>query len=371
MTSTPFIVMIKPVSFLCNMRCDYCYYLKDQKAEIMNYQILEETIKQISESTVGNVISFQWHGGEPLLAGIEFYQKAVELEKKYCPKGKYIWNNIQTNGTLINEQWAKFFKENNFDIGVSIDGSETTHNKHRHMSDGKDSYQLIKDNIELLKSYDIKPDLLCTVNNDVALHPLETYNSLKQFNTGWIQFIPIVNQNRLVSSYNVEAKQYGNFLNTIFDVWCKNDIGKLDIQLFSETSLKMATGVSQVCWLQKKCGNVLVVEADGNIYSCDHFVNEENLLGNIITDSLNQCAHSEKQQKFAKKKYTALSEKCHTCPYLYYCQGGCLKDRKNNQSLLCDGLQTYYSHALPIIKQMIELSRQGYNAEQIKEFLQK
>ncbi len=371
---TPFVVMIKPVGSCCNLSCEYCYYSKDkQPLSIMSDTILEETIKQTIEATSGDVVSFTWHGGEPTLAGIDFYKKVVILQKKYLPEGVKVWNNLQTNGTLIDENWAKFLKEEHFDVGISIDGTEWVHNEYRKDHSDFSTYRKVVKAVQILQKHGIQPDLLCTVNSSTAKNPIAVYRSLRDFNTGWIQFIPIVrwiNENE-VSEDSVGSKEYGEFLIQVFDEWITHDIGKTEVQLFAEMASVLHGQSSHVCWMAPVCGQVLVIEKDGSVYSCDHFVNNSYCLGNLKDVHLSKFVDSNSQKEFGLLK-NKISDKCLKCPWLQLCNGGCPKDRykMNNEAYinlnyLCAGLELFYSHAEPLILKVSKMLNKQISLKEI------
>ena len=375
-----FVVMVKPVGSLCNMQCDYCYYLNADNGSApphMSDEILETYIRSYMNAVSGKVISFTWHGGEPTLAGLDFFKKAVSLQKKYLPAGKECWNNLQTNGLYLDDAWCRFLKENRFDVGVSIDGTRFIHDMYRHDTGGKPTYQRVADTVMRLKKHGIMPDLLCTVTSDTAANGKAVYEALRRFNTGWIQFIPIVRRvDGSVTEDSVTPQLYGRFLKDVFRAWASHDMGKTNVQLFAETALVLAGGTPDVCWLAETCGTVLIVERDGNVYSCDHFVDRHHLIGRIPEDDLGALAASEVQRSFGNAKKDTLVRQCRECPYLKFCGGGCLKDRfgsadDGEQGLyyLCDGLRQYYDYAVPLLKQSMELSSQSYSSAEIMRIL--
>lgn len=328
---------------------------------------MEEVIRNYFASTPGPIVSFIWHGGEPMLRGLSFYRKAVELQKKYLPEGWQCWNNLQTNGLLINEEWADFLKRENFDVGISIDGTKVNHDYYRIDAKGNVTYERIAENIKLLQKYGIQPDLLCTVNDETSQSPYEVYESLRKLNTGWMQFIPVVNKDEKgnVVGQSVDSEQYGQFLKTIFNQWLFNDLGKTNVQLFAEMLNVYAGGYQTVCWLLPECGKVLVVESDGKVYSCDHFVNEDNCLGNLRETSFGDMMNSEHQISFGRNK-SSLTEKCHNCRYLKICNGGCPKDRnENDENYLCKGMLELYTYADDYLNETVRMLRQGKKTDAI------
>ena len=372
-----FVLMVKPVGSSCNLRCGYCYYL--DTAEVndkelrprMSDEVLEALIRQYIEAGPGPVVSFTWHGGEPVLAGLEFYRTAVKLQAKYLPEGWSCWNSLQTNGTLLDDEWCVFLKENNFDVGLSLDGERWLHDKYRKDAAGNGTFDKVHAAAGLLQSYGIQPDLLCTVTAAAAKEPLSVYKSLRSLGTGWIQFIPIVRRTPEggVSADTVSGEAYGRFLCEIFDEWILRDIGRTNVQIFAETALMLSGGSTSLCSMSLVCGRALVAEQDGDIYSCDHFVTPEHRIGNIADTDLRQLADSGMQEYFGMKKLKQLQLKCLECSYLQLCGGGCPKDRfssdiHGNEDLnyLCDGLFSFFERAQDPLQQLAAMRKSGLSA---------
>ncbi len=358
------------------MRCSYCYYLENEVSarSVMKEETLRELIQNYIASREGKAVSFVWHGGEPTLAGIPFFQKAVSYQKEFLSEGQQCWNNLQTNGYALNEEWCRFLKENRFDVGVSLDGTKLIHDKNRRDAKGNPTYNTIVKNIRMLEQYGIRPDLLCTVNSESVTRPLEVYRTLRDLNTGWIQFIPVVNHigNGEVSADSVSAEEYGEFLTEIFKRWITEDLGKVNVQLFVEL-LQHACGYPvSLCTLQKRCGNVLAVEADGSVYSCDHFVRKENYLGNVHT-SLSEMISSPLQEEFGLRKQEGLPKECVLCDFVSFCNGGCLKDRilSDRRYYLCAGMKQFLSSANPYLKAFVTLEKQQATQKKIMEQMRK
>lgn len=377
-----FVMMVKPVGSLCNMRCDYCYYLdtayEDGRSSfLMTDDMLELFIRKYIEASVGPVVSFTWHGGEPAACGIDFYEKVVKLQEKYLPEGFHAVNNLQTNGTLLDDAFCRFLAEHHFDVGLSIDGTRTVHDKVRHMADGSPSYDRSCAAIKRLLSYGIRPDLLCTVHKGTLPYAKAVYQALRDFGTGWIQFIPIVNQEEGgISADSITPEEYGEFLKDVFSAWFYHDLGKVNVQLFAETAKVLSGGSASVCTLAPTCGTVLVAEHDGSIYSCDHFVDQDHRLGNIAQDDLISLLQSPDQQAFGRSKEESLTAECRRCPYLSLCRGGCLKDRfalssdgQSGHYYLCAGLKSFYDYAVPRLKEAMNLSSQHVPASRITDLL--
>lgn len=380
----PFVAMAKPVGSRCNMRCAYCYYLdkgkysSHKKQSKMSSALLEKLISQTIEASPGPVVSFVWHGGEPTIAGIEFYEKAVKLQKKYLPEGWQAWNNLQTNGLLINKKWCAFLKENHFDVGLSIDGSELVHDANRRDLGGKTTYEKIRANLELLKVNGIQPDILCTVNRATLADVQGVFDAIEKMNCPWVQFIPIVVRfpDGSFAPESITPEEYGKFLCEIFDLWTRRGLGKFDIQLFAEMARIMAGGRASVCTMAPECGRVPIIEEDGAVYSCDHFVDPEHRLGTMEEQSLSELLNSSRQISFGKNKKDSLTAYCRKCPWYKFCGGGCPKDRfalspdgEEGQYYLCGGLEMLFAHAVPILEGIMDMSRKGMSPKEIMEKL--
>ncbi len=370
--------MAKPIGSSCNMMCDYCYYrIVDKKPAMMSDETLELFIHKYIDESPGPIVQFFWHGGEPTLAGIPFYQKALALQKKYLPTGWQIWNNIQTNGLALTDTWCAFLAENNFDVGLSIDGDQESHNFYRHDLDGIDTYQKIVSNIKLLQSYHVQPDLLCTINAHNVKKPLAVYHALKSLNTGWIQFIPIIeiDEQGKLTKESISTSDYGTFLSTIFDEWIVNDLGKVQIQSFADMELVYNQKPPTVCQTSKTCGNVLVIENDGSLYACDHFVSDDYFLGNIQHVGLQEILRSTFQTDFGQLK-AELPELCNSCRWLKYCYGGCPKNRLKHDDKekiyhLCEGKRAFFRHIDKPFNRYMILRNKGFESDKIMNEIKK
>lgn len=373
--SKPMYIMLKPAGSLCNMRCQYCYYLekgqmyKEDKNRVISDSMLETFIKNYIESQTLPQVLFTWHGGETLMRPVSFYKRALELQRYYAG-GRQIDNCIQTNGTLITEEWCKFFKENNFLVGVSIDGPQEFHDEYRKTASGGPSFQKVMKGIQLLNKYGVEWNALAVVNDFNADYPLDFYHFFKEIGCHFIQFTPIVE--RKVSrpdgltlapgmeeggellDFSVTPEQWGNFLCEIFDEWVRNDVGDYYIQLFDATLANWVGQVPGVCTMAEECGHAGVMEYNGDVYSCDHFVFPEYKLGNLGERSLYELMNSEKQKEFAKNKKKRLPQQCLECEFLFACHGECpknrfVKDEYGNPGLnyLCKGYKMFFDHVAP------------------------
>lgn len=379
----PFVVMAKPVGARCNLACSYCYYREtgrysapaERPPARMTDEVLEAFIRQYIEGSPGPVVPFTWHGGEPTLAGLDFYLRAFELQKAYLPPGWQVWNNLQTNGLLLDDEWCAFLAQARFDVGLSIDGTAALHDAYRRDRGGGGSYARAAAAIRRLQAHGIRPDLLCTVTSDAARAPLAVYRALRAFDTGWVQFIPIVRRlpdGSGVTEDSVTPEGYGKFLCAVFDEWVRNDLGRVDVQLFAETARVWAGGAAGLCWMAPTCGRALIVEQDGGVYSCDHFVDAAHRIGDIATSTLRALADSAEQRRFGDSKRDALTAQCRACPWLPVCGGGCLKDRfavaddgEPGLYYLCGGLRRFFAHAHGPLLRAMELSRQGKSPQAV------
>lgn len=379
-TAEPFAVMAKPVGPLCNLECSYCYYLETDRYQKSSHEfrmtapMLERYISQYIAASPGPVVPFTWHGGEPTLAGLEFYRLAVELQKRYLPEGWSCWNNLQTNGILLDDAWCSFLAEAHFDVGLSIDGTPRLHDQYRKDHGGRGTYERVAAAVRRLQTHGIQPDLLCTVTSAAAKEPIEIYRALRDLNTGWIQFIPIVRRTAdgKVTPEAVTSEGYGNFLCTIFDEWISRDLGRLDIQLFAEMGMVGSGGTASLCWMAPTCGRVLIVEQDGGVYACDHFVTPDHRIGDIETSTLSTLVDLPVQRRFGNDKRDLLPARCRACSWLTLCNGGCPKDRfvltENNEpclNYLCAGLRQFFAHAEKPLKQVMRLRERGLTPDAI------
>ncbi|MDD4777475.1 MAG: anaerobic sulfatase-maturation protein [Fermentimonas sp.] len=377
----PLYVMLKPVGSKCNLDCDYCYYLEKEnlykkKNQVMSEELLERFVKQYIDSQTMPDIMFTWHGGETLMRPLSFYKKAVELQKKYA-NGRNIDNSIQTNGTLLNDEWCKFFKENNFLVGISIDGPQDFHDEYRRDKMGRPSFHRVIKGIELLKKHGVEFNCMAVVNDYNVDYPLEFYRFFKEIGCQYIQFTPIVERIRNSNSndnisllklatakeadheadlapYTVPADKWGDFLCAIFDEWVKEDVGKIFIQIFDSTLANWVGENPGVCTMAKTCGHAGVMEFNGDVYSCDHFVFPEYRLGNIYNETLTSMMYSDVQQAFGNDKFDKLPQQCRECDVLFACYGECpknrfIKDKYGNKGLnyLCKGYYKFFKHVMP------------------------
>ncbi len=392
----PLYVMTKPVSSMCNLSCRYCYYL--EKANLyrnedkagrftMSENLLERFIRDYIESQTMPQVLFSWHGGEALMRPLSFYKRVVELQKRYA-RGVQIDNSIQTNGTLLTDEWCEFFRENGWLVGVSIDGPQEFHDEYRRNKMGQPSFRKVMQGINLLNKHGVEWNALAVVNDFNADYPLDFYNFFKEIDCRYIQFTPIVerlyphkdgrhlaspmdNGKVPLADFSVSPEQWGEFLVTLFDEWVKEDVGKYFIQLFDATLANWVGQQPGVCTMARTCGHAGVMEYNGDVYSCDHFVFPEYKLGNIRTHTLVEMMYGERQQQFGMDKYAKLPAQCKNCEFLFACNGECPKNRfaftadgESGLNYLCSGYKRYFRHVAPymdFMKQELEAGRPPAN----------
>lgn len=371
----PLYVMLKPAGALCNLRCKYCYYLEkgqlypNQQNHVMSDALLEKFVKEYIESQTSPNVLFAWHGGEALLRPISFYEKALRWQRVYA-RGRRIDNCIQTNATLLTPEWCQFFKDHAFLVGVSIDGPKIFHDRYRRTANDQPTYDNVMEGIHMLNQYGVEWNALAVVNDCNVDHPLEFYHFFKEMGCRYLQFTPIVERKvqrvdglTLASGmqedgelldFSVTPEQWGSFLCDIFDEWVRNDVGKYFIQIFDATLANWIGETPGICTLAAECGNAGVMEYNGDVYSCDHFVYPEHLLGNLHDKTMTEMMYSSKQQEFARMKRRMLPRQCQECEFEFACHGECpknrfVRDRYGNPYLnyLCKGYHTFFAHAAP------------------------
>jgi len=362
-----FQIFVKPAGSDCNLRCSYCYYLGKNALysgtglHRMTYEILEKYIVQHIEASTDKVIMFSWHGGEPTMAGLDFFRKAVRLQKKYLPEGYKIINGIQTNGTLLDDTWCRFLFDENFLVGISIDGPQEFHDRYRLTGAGGSTFSRVMQGYELLKKYRITSEILCVLNSYNTGYPLQLYNFFKGLDAEFMTFLPLVEQQpdagSEVSSASVDPVVYGNFLMKVFDEWIAKDVGKIRIQIFEEAARTAFRQEHTLCIFKVTCGGVPVVEHNGDFYSCDHYVNRQHLIGNIKHKSLAELLDSPEQRAFGEAKSSKLPAYCRECDVLEMCNGECPKNRfihtpdgEPGLNYLCPGYKLFFNHCRPFIE---------------------
>lgn len=392
-----FQLMAKPSGSVCNIDCSYCFYLEkehlypERKSRWkMDEQTLENYIRQNIQAQHADVVDIVWQGGEPTMLGIDFFRKALEIQDKYKGK-KQINNYIQTNGINLDDEWARFLKQNNFLVGFSIDGDRISNDSHRVTRSGQSTFDSVLKGLGYLKKHKVVFNTLTVVNSENVKRPLDVYNFLKRIGSRYMQFIPLVereanqpDENGLtliqpdfsgqcsVTDWSAPAKAYGRFLNTIFDHWIQNDIGSVFVMNFEQTMTKMI-GQASGCVINETCGRNLVIESNGDVYSCDHFVYPENKLGNINQTDILDLVNLTKNVEFGQNKLTNLSTDCANCIVKSVCNGGCPKHRFNissdgkpNKNYFCEGYFTHLSHSLPIMHKTLKMLHEKSSYKNIK-----
>lgn len=385
-----FNLMLKPAGSLCNLDCSYCYYL--DKSEIyggreprMSVEQLERYVKTYLEACEVPEVTFNWHGGEPLVLGLDFYRKALEFEKKYAGD-KIVHNTIQTNGTLITDEWARFLAEERFLVGVSIDGPRDVHDRYRRDKGGAPTFDRVIEGIRKMYAHGVEYNLMATISSAGEGRGLEVYQFLKGLGSRFIQFSPVVEHviypmkngrpvkslrphivdpsepGSMLAPWSVSAVGFGRFLCDIFDYWVKNDVGRVFVNFFDCTLANWCGAMPGTCSFAETCGGNAVVEHNGDVYCCDHFVYPKYRLGNIFDDSLSAMMSSPVQVKFGIDKRNSLPRKCLRCEWFQQCHGGCPKHRFNftdsgqsGLNALCEGYQRFFSHSAPAMRRMKEL----------------
>lgn len=364
-----FQVFAKPAGPTCNLSCTYCYYLdKDRlfpKGRTLHMPeiILEEYIVQHIEASAEPVIRFSWHGGEPTVLGLEYFRKIVKIQHEHRPLGKHIVNGVQTNGTLLNEDWCRFFSDEGFSVGLSLDGPKEMHDRHRLTKGGKPTFDRTIRGYELLHRHQVPTDILCVVNADNARYPLEVYRFIKKLGAVYVSFLPMVERKAEadggVGSLTVTPEAWGTFLCEIFDEWVDRDIGKIKVQIFEEAARTAFGQEHSLCIFRPVCGDIPVIEHNGDFYSCDHFVDEKHRIGNIIETPLGKLLESAEQRAFGKAKWDSLPRYCLECQVRDMCHGECPKNRffrttdgEEGLNFLCAGYKRFFSHCKPFVEEV-------------------
>lgn len=384
-----FHLMAKPSSFHCNIKCEYCFYLEKEKLfpqrqqqpykkQYMSDRVLENYVRQYIAANQQQDVIFAWQGGEPTLLGVNFYRKAVELQKKYA-NGKSIFNSFQTNGIMLNHEWCQFFAENQFLIGISIDGLETAHNAYRVFNNNAPTFEKVHKAMNLLIEHHVEFNTLTVVNDKNWHLGTETYLALKSLGSQYMQFIPIVEplpgKDGEVSAFSVPPHGYGQFLLDIFNHWATTDVGDIFINEFDALLGQWMGYPSNSCIHTQHCGNAMIIEANGDIYACDHFVYPQYFIGNLLSQSLSDIVKQEKQYQFGQDKEDTLTSICRRCDVRYFCHGGCPKDRiiakegeLHRHNYLCASYQLFYRGTTSIMEKMQKALRTGYQASEWQRF---
>lgn len=378
--------MAKPPGPVCNLDCGYCYYLGKRALFPgrgllrMDERVLDSYVRSFIEASPGPLVHFVWHGGEPTLLGIDFYRRALELQRRYLPAGWTCVNNLQTNGVLLDDPWCRFLAEHGFRVGLSIDGPAPLHDAFRPDKGGRPTHDRVMRGLRLLREHRVEPDVLCTLNALTAASPTEVYRFFLDAGVRWLQFLPVVQRitEGGVSERSVTPEAFGAFLCTVFDEWVRHDIGRIAVQNFVECLLVWSGRPATLCIMSETCGRVLAMEHDGSVYSCDHFVDREHRLGNVLSDGLAALVDGPEQVAFGSAKRDRLPRQCRECAVLPVCNGGCPKDRfatagdgEGGLSYLCAGYRRFYEHVAPYMARMTVLARAGRPVAAISEELRR
>ena len=373
--SRDFQVLAKPIGSICNLDCHYCYYLEKEhlypegETFPMPKEILEEYIVQHIDASLESVIRFSWHGGEPTVLSLDYLREIVALQHKHKPPDRRIVNGIQTNGTLLDEGWCRFLAAENFAVGLSLDGPREMHDKFRVTKDGKPTHEQTMRGFKLLQKHGVYADILCVVNAHNVRFPLKVYRFFKQIDAQYISFLPMVepqpDAKDGVSSISVSAEAWGAFLCTVFDEWIEQDIGRVKVQIFEEAARTSLNHEHSLCIFRPTCGDIPVVEHNGDFYSCDHFVDVEHRLGNIVETPLVELLESSAQRAFGEAKLETLPRYCQECGVRSMCNGECPKNRflktpdgELGLNYLCAGYKRFFTHCQPFVSEVAALWRQ-------------
>jgi uncharacterized protein len=383
-----FHVMAKPAGSRCNLNCAYCFYLKKNQLYPnsnlkMSEELMEKYIRQTIQAHNSPSVTIAWQGGEPTLMGLDFFRRSIEVIKQVARPDMVVENTLQTNGFLIDAEWCRFFRDNNFLVGISLDGPKKMHDAYRHDKAGQSVFEQVIRSVRLMQKYNVEFNILCTVNSGNSQHPLEVYRFFRdELKTPYLQFIPIVERDNptgnqegtSITERSVNPKQYGRFLIEIFDEWVAHDVGEMFVQFFDGVLASYVRGYSSLCVLSPKCGEGVALEHNGDVYSCDHFVEPKYLLGNIQKTPLADLVFSPQQRAFGNSKWKTLPVFCRECEFLFTCYGECPKNRvlktldgEDGLNWLCEGLKAFFVHTKEPMQKMAALLLRGEPASAIME----
>jgi len=377
---TSFHLLVKPTGAVCNLNCQYCFFLSKEALYPgskfrMTDEVLDAYVRQYLEAQDGAEITIAWQGGEPTLMGLDFFRRSVELVQKYQKPGTTIQHTIQTNGTKINDEWAAFFRENNFLVGISFDGPPDLHNAYRVDKGGRGTFKSVRRGYNYLKKHNVDTNILCTVHAANADYPVKVYRYFRdELGADFVQFIAIVERDNEtgyqegddVTDRSVGAEQYGKFLIGVFDEWVRRDVGRVFVQIFDSALAAWVGAPPAVCVFSPTCGFALALEHTGDVYSCDHFVEPDYNLGNILETPMVDLVASAKQRKFGMDKLDTLPQYCRDCHVRFVCHGGCPKNRfietpdgETGLNYLCAGYKAFFTHVNRPMQMMASLLRQN------------
>jgi uncharacterized protein len=375
-----FNVMVKPRGAVCNLDCRYCYYLrKEQLYPDGDFRMDDDVLEAFTRQYIGAQqvpeVTFAWQGGEPLVAGLDFFERALQFQRKYSRPGMIIRNVVQTNGVLLDDEWCRFLKKHDFLVGISIDGPHEMHDTYRVDKGGRPTLDWVMEGVEFLHKHNVDFNTLTCVHAANADYPLEVYRFLRdKVETHFMQFIPIVlrdnetgfQEGTALTPHSVTGKQYGSFLKTIFDEWVRRDVGTVFVQIFDVALAAWAGEKPGLCVFDETCGTAMVLEHNGDLYSCDHFVEPRYYLGNILSQDLTELVKSEQQVSFSYAKRDTLPEYCRECSVKFICNGGCPKNRvlstpdgEPGLNYLCEGYRDLFGHVGPTMQYMVRELQEG------------
>ena len=382
-----FNIMLKPAGSLCNLDCEYCYYLGKEslyggREPRMTEGMLETAVREYIQANDVPEVTFNWHGGEPLVLGLDFYRKALLFERKYG-EGRKIFNTIQTNGTLIDAEWARFFARNDFLVGLSLDGPADVHDRFRRDKGGRPTFDRVMRGVGLLRDHGVSFNTMSAVNKASEGRGVEIYEFLRAAGSRYMQFMPVLEhvkgsaagrphivppdeEGAETAPWSVDGMAFGRLMNDIFDVWVKRDVGETFVVEFDSVLANYCGIQPGMCIFDRTCGGCSVIEHNGDLYPCDHFVYPEYLVGNIGNDDLRAMMASEKQVRFGIDKHSSLPRKCRRCRWLSICNGECPKHRfdftddgEAGLNALCDGYRLFFGHTAPYMEYMRDLLAKG------------
>ena len=381
-----FHVMAKPTGSRCNLNCDYCFFLKKKylypESNLrMSDEVMASYVRQTIEAHNAPTVTIAWQGGEPTLMGIDFFRRSIDVIKKTARPGINVEKTLQTNGILIDEEWCKFLHDNHFLVGLSIDGPRHLHDAYRRDKNGNSVFDKVVNAARLMQKYTVEFNILCTINAKNSLRPLEVYRFFRDtLKTPYLQFIPIVERKNdtgnqegdELTERSVQPRQYGKFLIEIFDEWIQNDVGSMFVQFFDGVLASYVRGYSSLCIFSPRCGEGVALEHNGDLYSCDHFVEPGYYLGNIKENSISDLIYSHKQLAFGNAKWNKLPRYCQKCEFLFTCFGECPKNRvlktpdgEQGLNWLCAGLKDFFAHSKNQMQAIAYLLRSGSDASEI------
>ena len=372
--SRDFQVFAKPGGAACNLACDYCYYLSKgylsggTAMAATPGDLLETYVRQQIEASPVDPIRFSWHGGEPTLLGLEYFRRIVSLQQRLLPPGRSIINGIQTNGTLLDEQWCRFLAAAGFRVGLSLDGPEAIHDRHRLGKNGRPTFHRVMRGFDLLQIYDIPTDILCVVTAQSVQRAQALYSFFKRIGASFVSLLPLVVRQEkrpaAVTADSVGAEDWGKFLCAIFDAWKAHDVGRVQVEIFAQAARSACGQTPSVCIFRPTCGDVPVIERNGDVYSCDHFVTPWHRLGNIREIHLGALLNSGAQQQFGRAKKAQLPAFCRACESVALCNGGCPKNRfittpdgEPGLNYLCVGYKRFFNHCRPFLTALAAVHR--------------